>query len=132
MAKHPGGRPLKFESPEKLEAKIEEYFKKTPMEMWTITGLAVALDTSRETLMNYQDRPEFFDAIKRGKEKVEMAYEVSLRTRGNAGDIFGLKNFGWRDRHETDITSGGKPIPLLGGSANGVPSDDSNEENPQA
>ena len=108
------GRPLKFKSPEELQEKIEEYFSVTPEGQRTITGLAVYLDTSRETLCNYESRDEFFDAIKKGKDRVELDYELSLRKRGGSGDIFGLKNFGWRDKQETDITSGGDKLnPIL-------------------
>lgn len=68
----------------------------------TITGMAVFLDTSRETLMNYEDKDLFFDTIKRAKEKIQAEYEESLRNRGNAGDIFALKNFGWKDKQEIE------------------------------
>jgi DNA-packaging protein gp3 len=108
---HAGGRPLKLESPEKFIELANNYFNATPINQWTITGLALSLQTSRETLMNYQARDEFFDAIKWAKGKVEYSYELSLRTRGSAGDIFGLKNFGWRDKQETDITTNGKDMP---------------------
>ena len=97
---HAGGRPLKFESVDIVQKLIDEYFKNTIQEEWTITGLALALDTSRETLINYEKREQFFDTIKRAKTKVEHAYEISLRKNGRAGDIFGLKNFGWKDRQE--------------------------------
>lgn len=98
----PGGRPLKFKTVKSLQRKIDAYFDVTVPGNYTITGLALALDTSRETLMNYEDRPEFFDTIKKAKNKIEYGYELSLRTRGSAGDIFGLKNFGWRDKQDIE------------------------------
>lgn len=107
---NPVGRPLKFSSVEELQKKIDEYFEETITRNWTITGLALHLDTSRETLCNYESRDEYFDAIKRAKLKVENAYELCLRDSACTGSIFALKNFGWRDRQETDITSGGAPI----------------------
>lgn len=110
----PAGRPLKFQSAEELEDKINEYFEVTPEGTRTITGLAVHLDTSRKTLMEYETRedklPELSNAIKKGKDRVEMDYELSLRKQGRSGDIFGLKNFGWRDKTETDITSKGDKV----------------------
>jgi hypothetical protein len=109
------GRPLKFKTVEELQKKIEEYFNITPQEELTITGLALHLDTSRETLCNYEKKDEFFDTIKRSKLMIENAYEKRLIKRGGAGDIFALKNFGWRDKTETDITSGNKPIGILNG-----------------
>lgn len=100
-----GGRPLKFETVEELQSRIDHYFSNTKMEDWTVTGLALALDTSRETLMNYEERPEFFDAIKKAKEMVHNAYEIDLRRKGRSGDIFALKNFGWKDKTESEITN---------------------------
>lgn len=104
------GRPLKFENVEELNKRIEAYFLSEPELTWTITGLALALDTSRETLMNYEEKPEFFDAIKKAKEMVHNAYEKDLRRKGRSGDIFALKNFGWTDQQQIDHLSGGKPF----------------------
>jgi hypothetical protein len=100
----PGGRPLKFETVEIMQELIDAYFAETEMEEWTITGLALALDTYRQTLINYEGKPEFMDAIKKAKTKVEHAYEISLRKSGRSGDIFGLKNFGWKDKQEREHT----------------------------
>lgn len=110
------GRPFKWESVEDFQTAADKYFAETVRDEWTITGLAIALNTSRETLMNYEKRDEFFDAIKATKDKVEYAYEIGLRKRGGAGDIFGLKNFGWRDKTEVDsivvadVTSNGETV----------------------
>lgn len=97
-----GGRPLKFSSPKEMEEKIQEYFKTTPDEELTITGLALALDTDRKTLINYENRDEFFYTIKKAKTKIENSYERALRKNGRTGDIFALKNFVWTDRQEID------------------------------
>jgi len=99
---HPGGRPLKFKSVEELQELADQYFADTPEVEWTITGLALALDTTRQTLINYEDKDEFLDTIKKYKTRVENAYEKSLRKYGRSGDIFGLKNFGWKDRSEVE------------------------------
>ena len=100
-----GGRPLKYATPQDFEKDANAYFAKTPQSEWTITALAIALNTSRATLMNLEARPEFFDAVKSAKDKIEMAYELDLRQKGNAGSIFGLKNFGWKDERSIDQTS---------------------------
>lgn len=114
--KHPGGRPLKFETLEELEDRIDEYFNNTPKEEWTITGLAIALDTFRSVLCDYgsgkyddEDR-EYSYTIKKAKHMVEHSYEVDLKKHGRTGTIFALKNFDWKDKTETDITSGGEKI----------------------
>lgn len=126
--KHAGGRPLKYKSLADMQPLIDDYFATTPPRTQTITGLALALDTDRTTIINYENRDEFFDAIKRAKNRVEHAYELSLRERGGAGDIFGLKNFGWKDRVEQDLTTNGKdlPTPILGNM--NVLSDNSNSQ----
>lgn len=104
------GRPLKFQKVEDIILLADKYLADTPKELWTITGLAIALDTSRETLMEYEERPEFVDTIKKYKDMIHNAYEEDLRKKGRSGDIFALKNFGWRDQVHTDVTTGGKPI----------------------
>lgn len=117
------GRPLKYKNVEELQNAIDAYFLscedpeqegvyKRPI---TITGLANALDTSRETLLEYEERPEYVDTIKRAKGKIHQYVEEYLFTGKNqTGAIFNLKNnYGWKDKTEQDITSAGKPIPLM-------------------
>lgn len=116
----PAGRPLKFKTPEELQEKISEYFalcEKRGTQPF-ITELAYHLDTSRETLVNYEEKNEYFDTIKKAKLRCELAIEKRLNEGKSqvAGLIFNLKNnYGWRDRTEQDITSAGKPLPILGG-----------------
>jgi hypothetical protein len=108
------GRPLKWPTPELLQQEIDRYFAETPMSHWTITGLALALDTDRHTLINYSEREEYFHTINKAKLMVENAYEIDLREKGHAGNIFALKNFGWKDKTEVDATiNQGKLTSLL-------------------
>lgn len=107
------GRPLKFESPEVLEALIDKYFDETPDMELTITGLALALDTDRVTLIRYEDREEYSNTIKRAKTRIEVSYEKSLRKNGRAGDIFGLKNFGWADKQEIEVNATVTEMPTI-------------------
>lgn len=123
------GCPLKFKNKEELETKINEYFsmcdnrtkkvkvKDGIMEMpdprpYTVTGLALHLNTNRQTLINYESRDEFFDTITRAKNKIENFVEESLWTPKIAtGIIFNLKNnYEWRDKIETDITTKGDKL----------------------
>lgn len=118
---NPVGRPLLFATPEILDEKIDAYFADCEQkdEQPFITGLAVWLDTSRHTLINYKERPEFVNSIKRALQKCEMAVEKgAMQGKFNSTfSIFNLKNnYGWRDETHQDITTGGKPI--LGGQAN--------------
>ena len=99
-------KPLKFKSVEELQKKIDDYFYSCDEENEpiTITGLALALDTTRETLCDYEDKDEYSDTVKKAKLRVQHAYEKRLVKRGNGGDIFALKNFGWKDKSEVDNT----------------------------
>lgn len=126
------GRPLKFKSVEELKKKIDEYFKscwvqkvdmfgnpiflkddkgkKTNQKVmiqfrpYTITGIAVALDTTRDLLIDYAEKDEFSDTIKRAKQMCHNYAEESLFIGKNpTGAIFNLKNnYGWQDKTETE------------------------------
>ena len=107
MAKHPGGRPLKFKSVEELEKKIQEYFDKCRDEddIPTIAELAVYLDTSRQTLINYEEKEQFFDTIKKAKDMV-LAIQEKAALKGGLNPtvwIFSAKNnFGYTDKVEVE------------------------------
>ena len=49
---------MKWKTVDEIIPLIDEYFKVTPKDEWTITGLALALDTSRLTLIEYCERAE--------------------------------------------------------------------------
>ena len=99
------GRPLKYETPEELRDAITGYFEtckenKVPTSM---CGLALALGfNSRQSLLNYENRIEFMDIIKKARLTVEMHYELRLNTTSCTGAIFALKNMGWTDRQEIE------------------------------
>lgn len=143
-AKDLGGRPLKFTDEKELQAKIDEYFKscwEQKIDMWgnplfwkdekgnkipdrpvlkqvkpyTIGGLAVFLDCSRDTLVEYGHKKKFSDTIKRAKDIIYAYKEERLSVAPNAaGIIFDLKNnYGWKDKTEQDITSDGLPIQVI-------------------
>jgi len=139
---HPGGRPLKFGTPEELEQKISDYFDSLWEESWVsvqnkdgtltwvqqfdkngkplmrlreqpmITGLAKHLDTSRETLLNYQGRDDFFEIVKKAKDLCEYWAEKSA-TEGSCNyvlGIFKLKNFGWTDAIQISNTNNNESL----------------------
>jgi len=112
----PAGRPLKFSSPDEVMTKGLAYFDycDSNSKPKTITGLALALDTTRETLMDYQNKDEFSDTIKALKLRCEnYAEEQVFVGKNQAGAIFALKNYGWRDKNETDITSNGQSLGVI-------------------
>ncbi len=92
------GRPLKF-TPESLQMIIDTYFETTLIGEYTITGLALLVG-SKQLIQDYEKRKDFSEIVKRAKLMVENDYELSLRKNGKAGDIFGLKNFGWKDQRD--------------------------------
>ena len=93
------GQPLKFKSAEALQKKIDGYFSKCDdkEKPYTISGLAYALNSCRQTLLNYAERDEYLDTVKRAKLKIEAYAEESLFiARNTNGIMFNLKNnFGW-------------------------------------
>lgn len=108
------GRPNKWKDVATLQTEIDSYFSDTPKDEWTITGLALALDTYRQTLLNYEHKDEFVDTVKKAKQMIENSYEIDLKKHGRSGTIFALKNFDWKDKQETDITTNGESLtPLL-------------------
>jgi len=88
----------------------EGNFTYTQIRPFTVTGLAVHLDTSRDVLLDYEnkeDRKEFSNAIKKAKQIIENYNEEGLHRQSQVtGIIFNLKNnFKWVDRTETDLTT---------------------------
>jgi hypothetical protein len=174
------GRPLKFKSVEELETKIDEYFRSCydyARDMWgnrlkdkeanveagesqwvmkkvkqfTISGMALYIGTSRETLMDYekgkydgrdeegnavelteeekiynQQVDDFSDTIKKAKLACYADTEESLFVPGKAtGAIFSLKNnYDWKDKSEQQITSPDGSLPVVRIIDERQPSDD--------
>lgn len=102
---HKGGTYMNksFNNRYEMEKLIEEYFELTPIEEWTLSGLNIALDISKQTLFNYQKKNEYKDIIAKAKLLIEYSYELSLRKRGRAADIFAMKNFGWSDKRSISV-----------------------------
>jgi hypothetical protein len=110
-----GGRPRAFENTKTLEGKIADYLKKCDKggKLPTKGGLAIFLGITTETLLDYEkNKVEFSFAIKRAYGLIEETWTQRLNDpKQVTGPIFYLKNaFHWRDRTETDITSGGDKI----------------------
>jgi hypothetical protein len=121
------GRQRKFETVEELQLAIGKYFaeckdNETPL---TISGLAYAIDLTRENILVYEkdeNRVEFHDTVKRAKAYILADQEARLVSGKNnpAGLIFSMKNnYGWRDTQEINHTIGdavivvGKPAPAI-------------------
>lgn len=101
------GRHKLYTKVEDMEKVIDEYFVECDKNQkpYTVSGLALALDMDRKSILNYAKTEEFFHTIKRAKEKIEQQLEENaLMNKGNATfTIFNLKNnFGWKDNLEID------------------------------
>lgn len=116
MAK--AGRPRAFKNAEEVKSKIDAYFnyceeKEKP---YTMSGLAYYLEVSRQTLVNYSYEDEYFDTIKKARDKVQMQLEENaLSNKANPTfTIFNLKNnFDWKDKVEVKNTNLPKVEELL-------------------
>ena len=110
----PGGRPPIFTDPKEMDRLVDEYIalcgeKGEPI---ILTGMILHLGlSSRQSFDQYADRDGFYDSVKRAKMIIESEYEKRLVAQGNAGSIFALKNFGWKDKQETELTGAdGGPV----------------------
>lgn len=103
------GRPRKFRTRAALSEAVANYFNENDRKEWRITGLAVHLGVDRQSLYNWiKEKNLFFDIIKEARRMIEDKYAQNCEKRGNAGDIFILKNMGWKDKQEVDMNVKGK------------------------
>lgn len=102
------GRPPKYATPEDMQAVVDTYFAtRDTNHRPTITGLALALGMSRQALLDYSEKDEFVDTVKKAKARVEEFVENRLYDPNATGCIFNLKNnFGWKDKSETEHSGG--------------------------
>ncbi len=114
------GRPKKYSEKEDFQNKVNAYFEwcdsqkqaipsekgiKIIYKPYTVSGLCLYLDITRETLCQYEKDEIFSDTIKRAKGRIENWIEEHAMTRDidNTSAIFNLKNnFGWRDKQEIE------------------------------
>ena len=129
----PGGRPPAYDSPDAMQADIEEYFlgcgnkpisfvnQKTGETEYardkngavcfqtippTMNGLAYALGfTSRQSLFDYEQKEAFAYIVKRAKLRMKQHWEERLDGASPAGAIFWMKNHdGLVDKLEHEMT----------------------------
>lgn len=131
--KHPGGRPAIYKTPEELSEAVDAYFQyikgekaQTVLpdgsitESWvrfpepaTVTGLALFIGfESRQSIYDYAEKGEFSYIIKNARLRVECEYEKNLSGNSPTGSIFALKNMGWKDKTETEL-SGKIDLPAI-------------------
>ena len=126
------GRPPKYSSVQQLQRLIDKYFrscwtqkidmfgnfifekdkngKKTNKKVmvqsrpYTVTGLALAIGTTRDVLIDYQKKDEYSNTIKLAKAMCHDYAESQLFVGKNpTGAIFSLKNnYDWKDKSEVE------------------------------
>lgn len=108
--KKKAGRPPKYDEAQKLQKKIDKYFADCDKRdrPYTVSGLAMACDMTRQQLINYSEKESFRKIIQKAKQKIEVSCEELLihpGTKNVTGIIFNLKNnWGWQD--EQKVTAG--------------------------
>jgi len=120
---------FKFKTPGDFNKKIEKYFNSLKeKEMPTKGGLSLFLGITKDSLGDYEKRKNYSYSLKRAYNLIEDVWTQKLAGQSVAGVIFYLKNAfkkDWRDRYDTDITSGNKPIAIL---TNALHSNNRNKE----
>ena len=123
------GRPPKYKTAIDLQEKIDQYFNsglkkrivllgrepnQVPIEIPvpTITGLAYYLGfDSRQSFYDYEQKEQFSYTIKRARLFIEQEYEEQLHHGNTTGAIFALKNMGWYDKVQQELSGrDGGPI----------------------
>lgn len=79
--------------------------KKVQIRPVTITGLAVALGTSRKTIIDYEGKEDFSNTIKEAKDFIENCLEDGM-IKGDINATVGIfnakNNFDWVDKTEVE------------------------------
>lgn len=103
------GQPPFYPTPQEFKAKVDEYFSMTDPDDYTITGIALYLGfESRQSFYDYEEREGFSYIVKTARLRVENGYELDLKKgkKQATGAIFALKNMGWRDKFENEVSGG--------------------------
>ena len=107
----PVGRPPKWETVEEVEKLIQGYFehlKETPDEVPDVEGLAYYMDTTRKTILDYENKEEFSYTIKKAKDKI-FYFKKQAAFKGKIHPtifIFDSKNnHGYTDKQEIESTN---------------------------
>lgn len=108
------GRPVIHTDPKEVDKLIDDYFEWIKGERsadgkkydWerapeppTVTGLTLHLGfANKSSLYDYSRKDSFSNSIKRAISRIEKHHEIAIAHGDKCtGNIFALKNFGWRD-----------------------------------
>jgi hypothetical protein len=91
-----------------IQVKIDAYFKEslTSERPVTFSGLALALGYNSRTQLweNSKGQKPISEPIKKAMMRIEEAYEERLHGNSPTGAIFALKNRGWQDKTEVELS----------------------------
>lgn len=107
------GRPPLYTDPEQMRVVADAYFSRCRVEerIPTVNGLSLALNMTRMSLSRYRAKPEFADVIEMIYARMCEQWEQRLAGSNATGAIFWLKNQGWSDVQQQQISGPeGKPI----------------------
>ena len=108
MEKDLGGRPRIIKSPAEFDRLVDDYVNNCRKNNEPVLFIAMVLHLgfcSKQSFSEYANYDGFSGSVKRAMMIVEAAYETRMVTNQGmqAGNIFALKNFGWRDKEPTEL-----------------------------
>ena len=100
------GKPRLFKDAAELKACLDKYkaYLKESKKPPTIAGLAYYTGIERQTIYNYKEREGYESTLKDFRDWVIMTYEEVAIEKGGGGIIFLLKNYGYTDKSEHEIS----------------------------
>ncbi len=106
------GRPPMYDSPEKMQVQIDRYFEENEGNP-TISGLALFIGfCDRHAMYMYEEKPAFSNTIKKLRARMVEWYEQNV-FENTAGAIFMLKNFGYSDRQDLNLSGNVSIKPII-------------------
>lgn len=124
-----------FTSPEEFEERVEKYFKwvdsqtritkgskgqeKIVYQPMSVIGMCNFLKITRQTLINYEGKPEYTEVIQKARQRIEQDIidHAVIGAYNPVFSIFHLKNhFGWKDKTEINHSANDLLTGILEGS----------------
>ncbi len=128
------GKPLAYATPEMLAMRVDSYFEEIEehnkkeiskknsdnyyrmrLQTPTALGLSVFLDIDMGTVLDYEKRDGYSPILHKAKRKCELGITNSALQGDSIASVatLVLKNMhNWKDKQETDITTGGVPFTI--------------------
>lgn len=101
------GRPNKWKTPEELKEKINSFFDhcKKENEHPIVEGLALWLETNKQTILNYEAKDDYKDVIEDAKLRIAN-HVMSRAMKGDINPTIAIwvskNHYGYKDKTEVD------------------------------